>query len=261
MVRRSSTLLGLGMVLILFALSWSALQTRRNAREEARLRTRLSTFVRLSPLPTFELHPTYTPTETLSPTATGKPASSPIPPATITPTSCPTPSPTPSFTPAPPVRLLIPALDVDVRVVPVSSYLVEKDGHIMRVWKTADYAAGYHENGAYPGLPGNVVISGHNNIKGSVFRPLSLLGNKGIPFPRGAKVYLVDAQGRIYEYEMTELLKVDTRDARARERGRRWLWATRDPVLTLVTCWPPNNNTYRLLIRARYVGMKERRRE
>ena len=246
-MRRSTVLLLLGVLLLLLAGVWHLHQRLDAAREAAALRQRLLTYT-VPPPPT----PTSTPTPTPSPRPThpARPTPTmPLPTATPTPTSTPTPR------PAPPVRLIIPALGIDVPVVPVTSRLLEKQGTLIRVWGTADYAAGYHENGVLPGEPGNLVISGHNNIKGQVFRPLSLLGNKGVPFPRGARIYLVDARGRVYIYAMERMLKVDVRDAASRDAGRRWLWSTRDPVLTLVTCWPPNNNTHRILVRARYVGM------
>ncbi|PKO21803.1 MAG: hypothetical protein CVU38_12900, partial [Chloroflexi bacterium HGW-Chloroflexi-1] len=37
-------------------------------------------------------------------------------------------------------------------------------------WDVASYAAGWHKNSARPGEIGNVVLSGHHNIEGEVFR-------------------------------------------------------------------------------------------
>ncbi|NPA90826.1 MAG: sortase [Chloroflexi bacterium] len=236
----------LGVLLFLVGLGGAGYRYYQTARLEAKVRTQVAavatTRTRARPSPTRPPTPTRHPT---------RPEETPSPRPRPTSTGTPTFTPTPTPKPAPPVRLIIPVLDIDVPVVPVEDTLTVQEGRWSRVWGTADYAAGYHVNGAFPGRPGNVIISGHNNIKGEVFRALSVLGNPDVPFPRGAAVYLVDANGRVFLYELTQLVKVDTR-AHA-EEGIRWLYATRDPVLTLVTCWPLNNNTHRIIVRARFV--------
>ena len=171
----------------------------------------------------------------------------------VPPTPPPTPTPQP---PAPPIRLLIPALDIDTPVVPVTNRLVDMNGQFVQVWETADYAAGYHDNGVRPGERGNLIISGHNNIKGQVFRPLSALGEPDVPFPKGALVYVVDAVGRVFVYRFEEMVKLKEAGATLEQRieNGRWLANTSDPVLTLVTCWPLNSNTHRIVVRARLIG-------
>ena len=224
--------------------------------------------------PTFTPTPRPTSTEQTSPspsrleaiTPTRAPEGSPntrptghssSPPLTPSPTSSPTPVPTPTPNPpAPPVRLIIPALGIDTPVVTVSIKLVDKDGALVATWQTADYAAGYHEGTALPGQPGNVVISGHNNIKGQVFRPISALGEEDVSFPKGALAYLFDAQGRVFAYAFESMYKVREAGAPLSERikNARFMAPTTEPVLTLITCWPLNGNTHRIIVRARYVG-------
>ncbi len=201
--------------------------------------------------------PTVVPAPTRNPTPTTALRSSP--PKAIAPTASPPPLPTPTPTPlppAPPVWLRIPALGIDTPVVPVYPTRVQRGDWWFQTWETADYAAGYHVGSAYPGQPGNVVISGHNNIAGAVFRPLSVLGDEDVPFPEGAAVYLTDANGRTFLYRFAALYKVREVGATPAERAQnaRFIASTQEPVLTLVTCWPVTGNTHRVIVRAILVG-------
>ncbi len=165
----------------------------------------------------------------------------------------PTPTPEPG---APPVWISIPALGIDVPVVPVEPTIVQVGNFRFRTWETADYAAGYHVGTAYPGQAGNVVIAGHNNIKGAVFRPISVLGNPDVPFPEGIAVYVTDARGRVFLYRFAEMYKVREAGASLEERIRNasFIAPTEEPVLTLITCWPVTGNTHRVIVRATLVG-------
>jgi len=154
------------------------------------------------------------------------------------------------------VRLVIPVLKIDTPIVSVTNRLVDMNGQFVQVWDTADYAAGYQDNGVYPGERGNLILSGHNNIKGQVFRPLSALGEPDVPFPKGALAYVVDARGRVFVYQFEKMVKLKEAGASLKQRiaNGQWLANTSDPVLTLVTCWPLNNNTHRIVVRARLIG-------
>ncbi len=210
-----------------------------------------------SPTVTFASRERITPVAEVSPgaaTSTSTVSATSIPSPTLPPPS-PTPTSTP-YPPSPPVRIIIPALGIDSPVVSVGIELVDSDGGLVATWQTADYAAGYHEGSGLPGQPGNVVISGHNNIKGQVFRPISALGNEDVPFPKGAFVYLVDGWGRVFAYVFESMYKLREAGVPIEERIRnaRFMAQTSDPVLTLITCWPLNNNTHRIIVRARFVG-------
>ena len=69
-----------------------------------------------------------------------------------------------------PTRIVIPRLKLDSPVVEVGWRIVEEDGERFSRWEVADLFAGWHRDSAFPGSIGNVVISGHHNIKGEVFR-------------------------------------------------------------------------------------------
>ncbi|MFN8481767.1 MAG: sortase [Anaerolineae bacterium] len=194
----------------------------------------------------------------------------PVPPATATPvpdapaepviaeaataaspvSKAPTPTPTPSPGSELPKRLIIPSLGVDTEVVPVGYKLVDENGELTREWETADYAAGYHEGSANPGQTGNLVVSGHNNVRGRVFRLLE----RAKP---GDAVYVDTASGRRYVYMVRQQVIVPeagVSDAQHRANAR-YLAQTDDARLTLVSCWPYWTNTHRVIVVAEFIGM------
>jgi sortase A len=105
-----------------------------------------------------------------------------------------------------------------------------------------DGAAGWDAASAYPGHGSNVVIAGHHNIAGEVFRDL-------IKLKRGDEVIL-DADGQIYRYRVSEILILPERDVPEQQRlqNATWMQPTRHERLTLITCWPYESNTHRLVV-------------
>ncbi len=198
------------------------------------------------------------PGETLSPNGKEEPLASTFTPGAerlptdINPTDVPaaavmpTPTPTPTRCP-PPVRIVIPAIGVDAPVVEVQwEAVVDSDGQVHLQWQTADYAAGHHFNSANPGEGSNVVLSGHNNIKGKVFENLWKL-------EPGDKVWLYNAEGKAFVYEVKRVLIVPEKNApeARRKANARFMDPTPDETLTLISCWPPWSNTHRVIVVAR----------
>ena len=188
----------------------------------------------------------------------------PTPLPTDTPTPVPTaaraeaiaqPRPTPTPTPdSPPVRLVIPALELDVPVVEMGWRIVGRGKNRRSEWVIPDYAAGHHINSANPGQNGNVVISGHHNIKGRVFEPISRDIDREEPrLKPGTEIqlYTEDGQKFIYRVEQVLLLREVGASEEERRRNAQWIGPTEEPVLTLVTCWPYWTNTHRVIVRAR----------
>ncbi len=145
-----------------------------------------------------------------------------------------------------PSRLIIPAIKADIPVVELG-WSTKKDasGAIFSEWDVAEFAAGWHKNSSLPGEPGNIVFSGHNNIKGAVFRELDQL-------KRGDRLQLV-AGGREYTYTVDEVLIVPEKNASAEQRRENasYIKPTTDDRVTLVSCWPRNDNTHRIIVIAR----------
>jgi sortase A len=187
------------------------------------------------------------PTATLYPTATPYPTYTPYP-EVPTPTITPTPERPPAD--APPSRIVIPSIGVDSPVIEVGwSVIQNSDGTFTSVWDTADYAVGYHKTSAVPGVLGNCVLSGHNNIKGEVFKDLSEV-------KEGDMIYLyAEANGEMHEYAYQVESAFIVQEVGASEEQRRqnaqWIAPTSDERVTLVSCWPHWNNTHRVIVVAK----------
>jgi sortase A len=210
--------------------------------------------------------PTATPTPTLRPTMTPTAGAArevaeavggvtptdlpptPTMPPTITPS--PTPSPTATPEPQPPVRVVAPAIDLDAKVVPMTWALVNSNGTMISEWIVPADAAGWHVNSAMPGQQENVVLSGHHNIEGKVFRYV-------VDLEPGDTV-TVYAGDRAFEYIVTEkyILKEAGMPLRVRQRNAQWIMPTGDERLTLITCWPYEwpGNSHRVIVVARPPG-------
>jgi sortase (surface protein transpeptidase) len=112
-----------------------------------------------------------------------------------TPTPTPTPEPTPEPVPADPVRVRIPRLKVDAKIVPVGvNYAGEMDSP-KNAWDVAWYAPGYK-----PFEQGNAVLAGHVdyiNVGPAVFFNVKTM-------TKGDRIVIVTADGTEYEFEVTE---------------------------------------------------------
>ena len=126
--------------------------------------------------------------------------------------------------------------------------LVTHKGKRVSVWEVAGFAAGWHQNSASPGEGGNVVISGHHNIKGEVFRYLVDLN------PGDVITLYSDDQPLDYSVESRLRLRDKGVPEEQRRENARWIGSFPDERLTLVTCWPYINNTHRVIVVARPVS-------
>ena len=149
-------------------------------------------------------------------------------------------------TPVMPQRIRIPRVGIDTDVVDVGweARIVngEKAGNI---WQTADDAAGLHKGSAALGQPGNTIISGHNNIGGAVFRELHSV-------EKGDIVHLdTHDQSRVYVVEYKFVLWEEGASLERRRANARWIDATPDERVTLVSCYPPWGNTHRVVVVAK----------
>jgi sortase A len=118
-------------------------------------------------------------------------------------------------------RIIIPAIEIDVPV-------VEGDG-----WEELKMGAGHRIGSANPGERGNVVVSGHNDVYGEIFRYLEDLniGNEVI-------VYAGDTP---YSYLVAAKMVVEPTEVSLLE-------PTPNATLTLITCHPYMIDTQRLVI-------------
>jgi LPXTG-site transpeptidase (sortase) family protein len=124
--------------------------------------------------------------------------------------------------PPTPTSLVIPAIDVDVAIVPVG---IRADGG-MEIPSTTE--AGWFEPGVHPGAPfGSAVIAAHIDFGG---KPGAFFRLREIQVGEQVVVRLADGTDRTYQ--VTERNQVAKQDLPTEEVFRR----NGPPVLTLVTC-------------------------
>jgi sortase A len=129
------------------------------------------------------------------------------------------PIPTPG--PRQPSRVVIPSLGVDAPV-------VQGDG-----WEELKMGAGHHIGSANPGERGNMVISGHNDVYGEIFKDLG-----DLKLGDGVIVYAGDTP---YTYKVVAKRIVEPSEVSLLE-------ATPDATLTLITCYPYLVDTHRIVV-------------
>jgi len=153
---------------------------------------------------------------------------------------------TPPVTPAPRiVRVLAPAIAVDAPVVEVGWRVEQNDAGPQSVWETASFAVGHHRDSLGPTEGGNIVLSGHHNIEGEVFRRLSEL-------QAGDLITLRLETGLATTYRVTETLILPDAGATLEQRraSAAYIAPTETERLTLVSCWPYWTNTHRVVVLA-----------
>jgi len=156
--------------------------------------------------------------------------------------------PAPTATPLPPAiptRIVIPVIQLDAPVIEAVARTVKLGGATYGQWKAPDrFAAGWHRDSALPGDKGNTVINGHHNVSGKVFERLVEL--------KEGDVVILYAGERRFEYVITNRLIVPERFVNSVQRAEnaRWIGRSDDERLTLVTCWPKESNTHRLILAA-----------
>lgn len=106
---------------------------------------------------------------------------------------------------------------------------------------------GWHDYSGRIGEGKNIVLNGHNNIYGAVFRKLYTL-------QAGDEVTL-QAGDRQVTYRVEEVMIVKERGEpiETRIKNARYIQPMVDDRLTIISCWPENNNTHRVVVIARPV--------
>ncbi len=118
-------------------------------------------------------------------------------------------------------RIVIPAMGLDAPV-------VEGDG-----WEELKMGAGHHVGSVNPGERGNMVISGHNDVYGELFKDLG-----DLDIGDEATVYAGDTP---YRYVVVAKRIVEPTEVSL-------LGPTPDATLTLITCYPYLIDTHRLVV-------------
>ena len=201
--------------------------------------------------PTPELLPDWTVDENSTEPTSDPLPSTPLPPTPVPPTPTPGPTPTP-FPEAeePPTRIVAPSIDLDAEVKSMGWEQIEFKEKMYTKWVVPTNAAGWHLNSSLPGHRENVVLSGHHNVEGRVFRYV-------VDLDLGDEITLY-ADGVPYVYIVMEkyILKEAGMPKEVRTANAQWIMPTGDERLTLVTCWPYEwpGNTHRVVVVARPLG-------
>lgn len=139
-----------------------------------------------------------------------------------------------------PSRIYAPHVGLDTEIIPVGFSIRESNGVLLRIYEVARWAAGWHTNSSLPGWQGNTVIAGHHNAWGSVFRPALSLEPGDFLF--------IEAGGVTYSYLVVIQETLPETNQEERRANGQWIAQTEDERLTLVTCWPPDGNSHRVVI-------------
>jgi LPXTG-site transpeptidase (sortase) family protein len=147
-----------------------------------------------------------------------------------------------------PRHLRIPAIEVDTEIVEVTSQVIEIDGQRVREWEVASYAAGHHDTSANPGEGGNIVITGHNDWEGEVFRTLEYV-------ELGDEVFITTDEGE-HRYVIEELHMRREVGVSLEERlaTGQFMASMPEERVTLITCWPYGINDHRVIVVAKPAG-------
>jgi LPXTG-site transpeptidase (sortase) family protein len=153
------------------------------------------------------------------------------------------PAPSKPAAPEIPIRLIIPAIELDAPVLTSEAEIVQIMGKPFQVWHAPEeFATGWHVSSAPLGVPGNTVLNGHHNIYGEVFRRL-------VELEQGDEIIL-KSEYRTFSYTILNKMILPEKYAPLEERVRnsQWILPSEDERLTIVTCWPYESNTHRLIL-------------
>lgn len=139
--------------------------------------------------------------------------------------------------------IVIPSIGLDAPVIVSHTKMVVVGKHTFAQWEAPNLrAAGWQESSALLGEPGNTVLNGHHNVYGEVFGRLYELS-------QGDEIIMYSGN-RDFHYAVSQVMKLEERNASLKQRleNARWVLPSSDERLTLVTCWPPISNTFRLIV-------------
>lgn len=142
-----------------------------------------------------------------------------------------------------PVRMVIDSIALDAPVIPVAYKEIEYLNNNYQQWLAPDeYASGWHTTSAPLGEHGNTVLNGHHNIYGEVFRNLRDV--------KSGDYISVFSQTKQFTYVVSNTLLLEERfqSVETRMDNARWIQRTHDERLTLITCWPYESNTHRVVV-------------
>lgn len=110
-------------------------------------------------------------------------------------------------------------------------------------WDNPEAEVGWVVSSALPGDEGNIILYGHNNIHSSIFKRLSEM-------QIGDDITVTTGENE-YHYRVQEVVILEVSGEEANLRAyMQYLQPTQETRLTLLSCWPPDNNTHRVIVLA-----------
>jgi sortase A len=148
------------------------------------------------------------------------------------------------------VRIVIPALHLDARVVEMPSTVVMEDGERVANWLVPKYDVGHAVGSANPGERDNVVMSAHNNLYTALFRKLYTM-------KPGDEITVSNAAGASFLYRVTQSYIVQEVGVSFQQQvaNAQVMLPTKDARMTLISCYPENNNTHRAIVIAQLIDL------
>ena len=153
------------------------------------------------------------------------------------------------------MSLRIPDLALELPVTNMGWVVTESGGQRTTEWIVPLDSIGWHVNSAGAGGTGNTLLSGHQASGDALLAPLAL-GD----ITAGQEVQLVDEQGQVFVYRVTEVSEPIPLVGATEEDNalaQTYVAPTTTPQLTLVTGWPDFTTTHRIFAVAEYVGPGE----
>ncbi len=138
----------------------------------------------------------------------------------------------------------ISALDIFAYVTPVG-WELDVTNADESAWDSPDGMVGWAVSSALPGDDGNIILYGHNNIFSSVFQDLYQL-------QPGEEVVLTTGE-REWRYRVAEVILMPEDEEGSASMLVEYMKPTRAPRLTIISCYPPDDNTHRVIVIARPV--------
>ena len=138
----------------------------------------------------------------------------------------------------------IPALSIYAFVTPVG-WELDITNADKTTWDSPDAMVGWAVSSALPGDDGNIILYGHNNIYSAVFQDLYQL-------KQGEEVVLTTGE-REWRYIVAEVILMPEDEESSGSLLVEYMKPTRAPRLTIISCYPPDNNTHRVIVIARSV--------
>lgn len=141
-----------------------------------------------------------------------------------------------------PRRISIPSINLDSEIGFASLRDVTVFGDTFQQWVAPLDIVGWHFRSAVLGEPGNTVLNGHHNVEGEVFKDLFLV-------QKGDQI-TIDSDAATFYYEVVAVMILPERfeSREVRMQNARWIQPSEDERVTLISCWPYESNTHRVVV-------------